>query len=66
VNGPEDSTPTVVVGLVRVREHCLFTWRATTREAEKRVTVEPEHCDACIADLPRLGYAVETEGKPRA
>jgi len=48
---------------VKVREHCVFTWRALSTLGAKRVRVEREHCDACIASVQEIGYVVEREEK---
>jgi hypothetical protein len=61
LSGTVDPTPAGLVGLVRVREHCVFTWRAPAIDAAKKVAIEPGHCDACVAELKQLGYIVESQ-----
>jgi hypothetical protein len=50
--------PVVRVGLLRVREHCTFSWYAPEggrRTAEVRAT----HCEACVAELRQRGYDID-------
>lgn len=49
------------VGLVRVRNHCTFTWRAAECDAAKSAVLGPTHCAECIEELRRLGYQVVRE-----
>jgi hypothetical protein len=42
------------VGLIRVRDHCTFTWRGP--EDERTVEIEAHHCADCIADVRTRGY----------
>ena len=63
MSGTEDPPSPELVGLVKVREHCVFTWRALSTLGAKRVRVEREHCDACIASVQEIGYVVEREEK---
>jgi hypothetical protein len=63
LNGTEDSLPAGLVGLVRVRDHCVFTWRAPAIDAAKKVEIEPGHCGDCIAELRNLGYVVKPDRK---
>jgi hypothetical protein len=45
----------MLVGLVRIRGHCLFTWREPVG-AERCVEILPDHCAECIAEVRRLGF----------
>ncbi len=44
------------VGLLRVREHCTFTWRGPVEGGQRTVEVFPEHCAECIAEVRRRGF----------
>jgi hypothetical protein len=48
--------PLVLVGLIRVREHCIFTWQEPEGSAQRSVKILPSHCAECIAEIRRLGY----------
>ncbi len=43
-----------VVGLLKVRGHCLFTWHETEIDGRRTVEVHAEHCEECIAELRRI------------
>jgi len=43
------------VGLLRVRDCCLFTWRDAGDRKRRTVIIEPRHCRHCIAELRRVG-----------
>jgi hypothetical protein len=49
-----DDTPKIV-GLLRVRNCCLFTWRDARDRNRRTIFVEPQHCAQCIAELRRMG-----------
>jgi len=48
-------TPVILVGLLRVREHCTFTWQGPER-GQRSVEIVSTHCSECIAEIRRLGY----------
>jgi hypothetical protein len=48
----------ILVGLVRVREHCLFQWRKAHANAPRHTQLEEDHCPECILELKRQGYQV--------
>ena len=59
-------------GLIKIRDHCLFTWEASADLPDrKRIVVMPEHCTPCIAELKRtFGAALSLvfsagDGTPR-
>lgn len=56
VSDDDHSFPRPLVGLVRVREHCTFTWRKATPGAPASVEVREDHCPQCLADVRRRGY----------
>jgi hypothetical protein len=49
-----DDTPKIV-GLLRVRDCCVFTWRDARDRKRRTIFVEPHHCAQCIAELRRIG-----------
>jgi hypothetical protein len=59
--------PSAIVGLIRVRDHCLFTWRGIAPEVytgegwpPRAVEVRDDHCQACIDEMgDRLGFVLE-------
>jgi hypothetical protein len=58
------SRPVVLVGLIRLRDHCAFTWEEPERGGRRTARVMPTHCAACVQELVNLGYRVvrqETE-----
>jgi hypothetical protein len=42
-------------GILKVRDHCLFTWRET-EQGERIARVKMHHCAECIVALRNLGY----------
>jgi hypothetical protein len=48
----------VLVGLLRLREHCTFTWREPQAGGRRSAEVRSTHCEACVAELRRLGYDI--------
>jgi hypothetical protein len=58
------STPPPLVGLVRPREHCIFTWRQQEGSDERTVVILADHCLQCVSDLRRRGFKLVTgDGK---
>jgi len=54
---PKDQpAPYVLVGLVRIREHCTFTWRRQEGLGERTVHILPHHCDLCLREARRRGF----------
>jgi hypothetical protein len=66
-----DRKPAQLVGLIRVNEHCLFTWRGIPPEdyhgegqAPRFVDVTAEHCKRCIAEVvENLGFAINGQAQ---
>jgi hypothetical protein len=59
-----DRTPRGLVGLVRLRDHCTFTWRGSEAERTRTVEVRDDHCLQCLTEARRLGYrVVSPDGK---
>lgn len=56
----------VHVGLLRVRAHCVFTWVLTAETDNRHVEHCARHCDACVAELRRLGYRLVPVPTPRS
>jgi hypothetical protein len=54
--------PGVLVGLIRLREHCAFSWEEPERGGLRIATVRSSHCPECIAELRKLGYILLSEG----
>jgi hypothetical protein len=52
----EPKTPVTLTGLVRVREHCVFSWQEPERGGERSAVVLTTHCAACVAELQLRGY----------
>jgi hypothetical protein len=55
--------PVEIVGLIRVDDHCLFTWRGPATETRRRgvldrsVEINDDHCKLCIEEVVmRLGF----------
>jgi hypothetical protein len=46
------------VGLIRIRDHCTFSWHANDSGGRRQVHVEPTHCRECVTELEKLGYDV--------
>jgi hypothetical protein len=44
-----------VVGLIRVLNCCLFTWREATFGGTRTVEISSEHCENCIAEVKKIG-----------
>jgi hypothetical protein len=58
------STPRdVLLGLIRLREHCAFTWEEPVTGGARVALVQPIHCRECVAELLRLGYIVSDKGR---
>ena len=56
-----DKSPITLTGLVRVREHCVFTWREPEGGGERSVDIFPTHCTECIKEIQQRGYRLVTE-----
>jgi hypothetical protein len=56
--------PRTIVGLIRINNHCLFTWRAMDThgtaggDAPRFVEATAEHCRACVDEVVRRGFSV--------
>lgn len=46
---------TILVGLVRIREHCTFNWRQP-EGAVQTILVLPHHCEDCLREARRRGF----------
>jgi hypothetical protein len=61
----EGSVP--LVGLVRLRDHCTFTWQRSEGADQRSVVVHDHHCLQCLAEARRRGYRLVTEdGRDRS
>ena len=50
------------VGLLRMRDHCTFSWQQPEGEGRRTVEVLPTHCDLCVAALLERGYEIVSAG----
>jgi hypothetical protein len=53
-----DANPRELVGLIRVNDHCLFTWRGLAPEdfdgegpPPRTVEVREDHCQPCVDEV---------------
>jgi hypothetical protein len=53
-----DRERSVLVGLIRLRDHCTFTWRKQQDGGPRTVDVRANHCRECVAELVKLGYGI--------
>jgi hypothetical protein len=51
----------VLVGLIRVREHCTFTWEEPEGGGRRSAQVRETHCSECVATLRELEYRLVSE-----
>jgi hypothetical protein len=53
-----------LIGLLRLRDHCTFTWRGTEGRDERTIEIHSDHCLQCLAEARRRGYRLVTsDGK---
>jgi len=57
----ESREPVVLVGLIRLREHCTFTWHELEGSGRRSADVRATHCAECVAELQDLGYLLVHE-----
>jgi hypothetical protein len=57
---PEARPP--LVGLIRLRDHCTFSWEEPAPGGPRRAEVRATHCPACVAELRTKGYVIVREG----
>jgi hypothetical protein len=50
-----DRERSVLVGLIRLRDHCTFTWSKQEDGGPRTVDVRANHCSECVAELVKLG-----------
>jgi hypothetical protein len=53
--------PSVLVGRIRLRQHCAFTWEEPQQGGLRTARVRVNHCAECIAELRKLGYLLARE-----
>jgi hypothetical protein len=53
--------PVMLVGLIRLREHCAFSWQEPERGGQRVARVTSTHCAECTAEIKALGYVLESE-----
>jgi hypothetical protein len=44
------------IGLIRIRNHCTFTWQKPADSDQGTVEARANHCPKCLAEVQRLGY----------
>jgi hypothetical protein len=59
-----DPTP-LRVGLIRIRDHCIFSWREGDPGNRRHVQVEPTHCRECLTEIGKLGYDLSRRDEPQ-
>ena len=57
------SKPHVFTGLIRLRDHCTFTWEQPEGDPQRTAIVRETHCDRCVAALRDLGYLLRSDTK---
>jgi hypothetical protein len=57
----ESSSPATRVGLIRMRDHCTFTWRQHEGSDLRSVEVRATHCSECVAALETSGFRLVRE-----
>jgi hypothetical protein len=49
--------------LIRIREHCTFSWQEPEGGGRRTVVVRSNHhCAGCVAELRELGYRLVDAG----
>lgn len=61
--GVEPRKPVVLVGLIRLREHCTFAWQEPEGGGRRTAEVRATHCPDCVAELRTLGYLLVHEDR---
>lgn len=57
-----ESTKPLRVGLIRVRDHCTFSWRENEAGGGRSAAIQATHCPECVAELRKLGYVLVQDG----
>lgn len=53
--------PVMLVGLLRIPEHCTFTWQEPEGGGQRSVEIVRTHCAECVAEIRKLGYRLVYE-----
>ena len=56
----------MLVGLIRLREHCAFSWEEPERGGNRVARIRSTHCADCITELRKLGYLLVGEDRDEA
>jgi hypothetical protein len=56
----------MLVGLVRLRDHCTFAWEEPIGGGQRLAHVRRTHCEQCIAELGALGYLTVREDSDKS
>jgi hypothetical protein len=62
----DGSKPVLLVGLVRPRGHCAFTWEEPERGGPRVARVTSTHCAECVQELRDLAYVLVPEDAGRS
>jgi hypothetical protein len=57
----DPSKPVTLIGLIRLREHCAFTWQEPEAGGTRIARIRSTHCADCISELGKLGYRLVPE-----
>jgi hypothetical protein len=58
----ESEKPVLLVGLVRPRDHCTFSWKQGEAGERRTALVSTTHCTECLAALREQGNLLVPEG----
>jgi len=50
------------VGLIRVRNHCTFSWQEDEAGGLRSIAVQANHCSECVVELRKQGYVLVQDG----
>jgi hypothetical protein len=54
----DSDKPAVIVGLLRLRDHCTFSWEEPQSGGRRTAWVRATHCADCVSELERRGYEI--------
>jgi len=58
--------PHVFTGLIRLRDHCTFTWEQAEGDPQRTAIVRETHCPRCVTALGELGYLLRPDSSAEA
>jgi hypothetical protein len=59
----ESSKAATRVGLIRMRDHCTFTWSEGEGSDVRSVEVRSNHCSEWVAALRGMGFRLDPEDR---